>query len=187
MAHINLLPWREELREERKKEFLTLLIATGVISLLIMMLVHVFMASHISSQAERNRILESEIKLLDKKIAEIRQLKKLKSSLIARMAIIQELQANRAQVVHLFDEVVKILPKGVHLYEMARNGNQLTFSGFSDSNTNISKLMRNIDKSTWLSLPMLNEIKTEDKNGKRESDFTLNSSVLSLTHGARKF
>lgn len=187
MAHINLLPWRDELREERKNEFFAFLVGSGVVSLFIMIMVHVVMASRIDTQAERNHVLKVEIKLLDKKIAEIKQLKKLKAALIARMAIIQELQTNRAQVVHLFDDVVKVLPKGIHLYEVSRHGNQLTFSGFSDSNTNISKLMRNIDKSTWLSGPVLNEIKTEDKNGKRESEFTLNSSVLSLSHGVRKF
>ena len=186
MAHINLLLWREQLREERKKDFFVMLFGSGVMSVLIMLLVHLSMASRIDTQLEHNTLLTTEIKILGEKISKINQMKKLKAALIARMAIIQELQTNRPQVVHIFDDLVKVLPKGVHIFEIIRKGNIVTLSGFAESNTNISSLMRNINKSSWLERPILSEIKTEDKNGKRKSEFRLNSVVMSVTNALRK-
>lgn len=177
MARINLLPWREQRREELKKLFFAMLAGSVLCSAMIMIFVHIMFAGRIDSQLERNAILKSEIAVLDGKIKEIKALKKTKEALISRMAIIQELQGNRTQTVHVFDDFVKVLPKGVHLREITRNNNLITLQGIADSNTNISALMRNITNSLWLSQPVLSEIKTEDDNGKRKSEFRLNSSL----------
>ena len=177
MASINLLPWREQLREERRREFLTGLAGVAVVAALIWMFVHVLYGQWIDNQENRNNILKQEIASLDRQIAEIKDLKSLKESLMARMGIIQELQANRPRVVHLFDEFVKVPPKGVYFKTIQLQGNQLTMDGVAVSNTNISQLMRNINRSDYVTSPVLLQIKTEPLQGQQVSQFTLQSEV----------
>lgn len=175
MANINLLPWRETLREEQKKEFLMIFAGVIVLTGIVLILTHLFMMNRITYHQERNAYLQKEIVLLDAKIEEIKNLKRLKAALIARMGIIQELQLQRPRVVHLFDDMISILPKGIHFKKVVLRNSSIELQGISESNTSISKLMRNINDSRWLDRPILSEIKTKEVNGVQISEFHLRS------------
>lgn len=178
MPHINLLPWREELRRRRQKEF-GIRVAMAVVAMLgIVALVHMQYANKIAFQKERNEFLEQEIKKLDDKIAEIKALDEEKDRLIARMEIIQELQASRPEVVHLFDELVATLPEGVYYQKITQQARTLTLQGMAQSNARVSSLMRNLDDSDWLKSPSLIEIKADDK--KDTGQFRLNEFSLKV-------
>jgi len=173
MTQVNLLPWRELQREEGKKQFISLLVASLVAVLFIMIGAHFVMSSKIDHQISRNSFLKGEIKKLDRENIEIKEIKRQRAALIARMQIIQNLQTNRTQVVHIFEELINILPKGVHLVNVSSNGNVVTIQGRAESNTNVSKLMRSVGLSKWLEKPVLSEIKTDKVSNRHVSDFRL--------------
>jgi len=173
MPNINLLPWRDELREELKRQFFMVLVGAVAISILVLLLTHGIVGKKITHQTIRNQFLTQEINVLDKQIQEIKELKKKREALIARMNIIKQLQSNRPRVVHLFDELVTILPKGVHLSKVIRKGRVVTLLGKSESNTNVSDLMRSVERSKWLTDPSLNEIITNKLKGNYLSEFKL--------------
>lgn len=173
MTQINLLPWREKLREEKKRYFFVALGISVLGAIVIMIFTHIIIEHNIQSQQQRVELLNSEIKVLNQQIAEIKGLKKEKSALISRMKIIQALQANRPLVVHLFDEMVKILPRGVFLTKVVRKADEVTLVGQAESNTNVSDLMRNIEASKWLRTPQLSEIKKQSDSGEILSEFNL--------------
>ena len=159
MAEINLLPWRELKREHKKKEF-NLFLVIGMITAVLMVFLINFYANHlVEHQSLRNQLLENEIKRLEKKIKEIDGIKQLRQALIARMTIIQNLQATRALSPRLFDELIKIIPNGVYLTKFERKGDTITMLGYAESNSNISELMRNIERNQWIQNPDLTEIK----------------------------
>lgn len=176
MPHINLLPWREELRRRRQKEF-GIRVTMAVVAMLgIVALVHMQYSNKISFQKERNEFLQGEIKKLDEKIAEIKALDEEKERLIARMEIIQELQASRPEIVHLFDELVATLPEGVYYKKITQQERTLTLQGMAQSNARVSSLMRNLNDSDWLKSPSLIEIKADEKNSPQQfrlSEFSL--------------
>jgi type IV pilus assembly protein PilN len=120
---------------------------------------YLLLENKIDGQRQRNQILTDEIARYDRQIKEIQRLKKVKDALIARMNIIQQLQENRPMLVHFFDEIIKILPKGVHFTKITRQGDEVSLTGQSDSNTEVSQLMRNIESNYWLHQPRLEEIK----------------------------
>lgn len=173
MTEINLLPWREALREAQKKQFITAIASVGVCALIVVLLVHIYFSHKIDTQMNRNNLLTTEIKRYDSQIAEIAGLKKIKTALIARMNIIQDLQQNRPLIVHLFDELNRVLPQGVHFTKLSMNGAIILLDGVAESNSNVSMLMRNIETDRWLMLPTLNEIKVEDKNKRKIKMFRL--------------
>ena len=173
MTRINLLPWREKQREERQKQYLTLLALTAVAGALIVGLIHLQMNAKINYQNARNAYLQSEIKKLDSQIAEIRELQKVRKSLIERMEVIQDLQASRPSIVHLFTELVTTVPDGVYLQTMKQTNGLLNFTGEAESNARVSSYMRNLDASDWLTEPNLTVIQVEDKTVTRISSFTL--------------
>lgn len=150
MARINLLPWREERRKLRQQEFFILLGASAVAAILAVIVGMWFIGSQIDAQTERNDILSREIKALDGQIAEIEELDRQRDRLIARKQIIEQLQATRSQMVHLFDELVRTLPEGVQLNSIKQGGQTLTLEGFAQSNARVSAYMRNLDASAWL-------------------------------------
>ena len=178
MTQINLLPWREQLREERNRQYFFILGGGALASLLLMLVVHMTAAGFINHQLSRNTYLQREIVQLNQQIREIKDLKRQKVTLIARMQVIQELQANRSQVVHFFDEVVEMLPEGVFLTRIERVGDKINVEGIAESNTNVSKLMRNIDSSHWLAQPGLNEIKTDEVEGRNVNEFKLQMTLV---------
>lgn len=176
MTEINLLPWRELKRELDKKQFTTFLAGALVVAVAIVVILNYYMSTLISDQSQRNHRLTVEINRLDRQIGEIKKLKEVKEALISRMNIIQNLQATRPLTVHLFYEIVKILPDGIYINKLERKGNVVTIDGYSESNTYISILMRRIEKDKWLQSPRLGEIKKRKNQKKRAK----NSFVLSF-------
>lgn len=173
MTRINLLPWREERRQEQKKQFgvligLVILLAGAVVGL-----IHIQMASKIDYQLTRNRFMNNEIIKLDQQIAEIRDLKKVRRSLLGRMEVIQDLQISRPSIVHLFTEIVGTVPNGVYLRTLTQRGDNLEMYGEAESNARVSTYMRNLSDSLWLKDPSLTVIEVKDKKVNRISTFTL--------------
>ncbi|GMU43588.1 MAG: PilN domain-containing protein [Xanthomonadales bacterium] len=150
MARINLLPWREERRKQRQQEFYVLLGMSAVAGVIAVFIGLWFIGSQIDAQTERNNTLTNEIKALDAQIAEIEELDRQRDRLIARKEIIEQLQATRSQMVHLFDELVRTLPDGVQLDSIKQGGATLTLEGVAQSNARVSAYMRNLDASDWL-------------------------------------
>ncbi len=173
ITSINLLPWREELRQEQKKQFATMAVMTCVLAAAIVGLIHVQMQSKIDYQLSRNTFMTNEIKKLDDEIKEIRELKKVRRSLIERMEVIQDLQASRRSIVHLFSEIVSSVPNGVYLESLTQTGNNLLINGEAESNARVSTYMRNLSASEWLKDPNLTVIEIEDITVNRISTFTL--------------
>lgn len=158
MARINLLPWREQLREERKREFFVLLMGVVVIAVGIVFLVDRNFRSDIRYQQGRNDFLRREILVLDAHIAEINELKEQKEQISSRMEVIQDLQGSRPVIVRIFDELVKTLPAGVYFNSVKRTGERLEIEGIAESNNKVSELMRRIDDSQWFVNPSLQQI-----------------------------
>jgi len=173
MAQINLLPWREELRKQRRTEYLTLLGIFAVIALLVWGAVHWHFNERIDYQKSRNAFLQAEITKLDKKIKEIQELEKEKERLLARMKAIETLQTSRPIIVHIFDELVDSLPEGVYLKEISQTGSKIVIKGVAQSNARVSNYMRNVEKSDWLKNPTLDIIQTATEDGRRIANFTL--------------
>ncbi len=170
---INLLPWREELRQEQKKQFG---IVTGLMMFLaaaIVGLIHLQMVTKIDYQLSRNSFMSSEISKLDEEIVEISELRKVRRSLVERMEVIQDLQRSRPSIVHLFTEIVKTVPNGVYLESLTQTGDNLLMNGQAESNARVSTYMRNLDASDWLKAPNLRVIEIEDIKVNRISTFTL--------------
>ncbi len=173
MAQINLLPWRETLRKEKQKEYIAITAFFAALTAVVIGFVHIHMNGAIEYQKRRNQYLENEIKILDGKIKEIEKLESTKKALIDRMNVIQNLQATRPQVVHLFDELVRTLPNGVYLTGVKQSQGKLDISGKAESNARVSAYMRNIDASQWLAASRLNVIETQKTGFGRVSDFKL--------------
>jgi len=173
MAHINLLPWREERRKQKQQQFAVVGGGAAVVGALLVLLAHMQMEGQIENQNQRNKFIDTEIAALDKKIAKIKELEKTKTALLARMDIIQQLQHSRPQSVHLMDQLVYTLPDGLYLSSISQAGKSLTLKGVAQSNARVSAYMRNIDGSEWMTQPKLDVIKTQDKNSKRSAEFTL--------------
>ena len=172
MAHINLLPWREELRKEQTRQFVTLLVISIILTLSIVALIHVNVSRLISHQENRNKILDQEIVRLDTELLKIKDLEETKEKLLSRMEIIQSLQQKRPQIVHLFDELVRTIPEGLHINEIKQRGDTVTITGIAESNGRVSAYMRNIDASEWMTSPKLKVIQSKRKDG-RGSEFVL--------------
>ena len=170
---INLLPWREELRQEQKKQFGILTALMMLLAVAIIGLVHIQFVTKIDYQISRNKFMSSEISKLDKEIAEISELRKVRRSLVERMEVIQDLQRSRPSIVHLFTEIVKTVPIGVFLETLSQTGNNLLMNGQAESNARVSTYMRNLDASDWLKAPNLTVIEIEDIKVNRISNFTL--------------
>ena len=175
MTRINLLPWRELLRKEREREFYTIAIGAAFFMGLVIFYIHFHVAGMIETQNGRNLFLDQEIKKVESQIKDIKQLETEKSQLLARMKVIEELQSQRPQMVHLFDEVVKALPDGVYLTSIKQGGTSVEIEGVAQSNARVSAFMRNIDASHWLAEPKLNVIEAmSGKDGQKGSKFILN-------------
>lgn len=159
MARINLLPWREQLREERRKQFLVILGGIFVLSRGAVFLGDQYLSGEIARQEARNAFIQQNIAQLDVRIKEISELKTRRQQLLARMKIIQDLQGNRPVIGHVFDQLVRTLPDGVYFRELKMQGDTLSISGEAESNNRVSNLMRNLDASDWFASPTLIEVK----------------------------
>lgn len=174
MTRINLLPWRDLRRKEREREFYSIAAGAVIFMLLVILYIHFHMVGVIETQNGRNAFLEGEIKKVEGKIKEIKNLEEEKNKLLARMRVIEALQLQRPQMVHVFDELVQALPDGVYLTSFKQNGTAITLEGIAQSNARVSAFMRNIDASHWLTEPKLNVIQaTDDKGGQKGNKFIL--------------
>jgi type IV pilus assembly protein PilN len=170
MPRINLLPWREAERKRKRQEFILSVGAAVATAALVVLLGRWQMSAAIEHQNERNQIISEEIAVLDEQIQEILGLERQKERLLARMEIIETLQRSRPEIVHVFDEVVRILPEGVYLTYLRQNGTRFEIRGVAQSSTRVSAFMRNIDASEWLADPSLQIVQRTGAGG---SEFTL--------------
>ena len=173
MARINLLPWRAERRKARQKEFMGMLGLAAVAGVLASILIVMFYSARISNQEGRNQYLRGEITKVDAQIKEIEELDKKKAKLLARKEVIEEQQANRSQMVHLFDSLVRTIPDGVTLTTIKQEGDVLTLGGRSQSNARVSTYMRNLEGSGWMTNPDLNVIEAKAGNPGLPYEFNL--------------
>jgi type IV pilus assembly protein PilN len=178
MTRINLLPWREAQRKERKREFVSILGGAAFLMLAIIGYVHFHVSGMIDYQKSRNSFLEKEIAEVDKKIKEIKDLEAQKKQLLNRMNVIQELQTRRPMVVHMMDQLARSIPDGVYLTKIGQKNQNLTLEGMAQSNARVSAFMRNLDSSNWFSNPKLNVIQVAQQDNTRASKFTLNVKQL---------
>lgn len=174
MTEINLLPWREQKREQEKKLFTSMLLTSVIIAVVIVFLINSYANHLIALQTERNQMIQVEITRLDDQLIEIKGLKKVKEGLISRMSVVQNLQSTRTLMVHLFDELIKVSPSGIYVTKLERKNDKVTLWGYAESNTNISILMTNIEHDDWVQSPVLTEIKKmEDKKQPANNEFKL--------------
>lgn len=159
MARINLLPWREQLREERKQRFLVTLAGVLIVAGGVVLLADQYLNAAITQQNARNEFIRNEISALDSRIKEISELKTRRQQLVERMKIIQDLQGNRPIAARIFDQLVRTLPDGVHFTDVKMIGQSVSIEGAAESNNLVSSLMRNQDASDWLAAPNLTEVK----------------------------
>ena len=173
MAKINLVPWREERNKRRQRDMLSMLAATVAVTLVLGVLWHMFHQYRIDMQVQRNQFLRNEIKIVDKKIKEIKKLDELREKLTVRMDLIRSLQTSRPESVHLMDENVFIMPEGVRDVSLTQTGSRVELKGVAQSNAQISALMNNIEKSVWLRQPALQQINRDRKKKEGLSEFSL--------------
>jgi len=173
MIRINLLPHREQKRQARQRQFISLAIGLAILGLAVVGLGHVVIAARIDNQNSRNTLLKGEIAKLDDQIKEIDRLRDQTQALLARKQVVETLQANRTEAVHLLDQLVRQLPDGLYLKSVRQNGTRVTLTGYAQSNARVSTLMRNIEGSPWLGSPELVEIKSIAVDRQKVNEFTL--------------
>ena len=173
MTKINLLPWREERRQELKRQFFVILFGVALIGAGCVYLVEMAVQTQIESQRNRNNFIVGETKKLDAKIKEIEELKKKRERLVERMNVIQDLQGNRPEIVHVFDQLAKTVPDGVFYKSIKVAGDTFNINGLAEANNRVSNLMRNLNASPLFSEPSLSTVKTVERNGEDWSEFAL--------------
>ena len=185
MANINLLPWREERRQELKQAFLVVLGIVAAVAFALVVLADMAVSNAIDNQNARNQYLTKQINELELQVKEIRELEKKKQELLDRMKVIQELQGNRPIIVRIFDEMVRSLPDGVFYNQLAREKDSIALKGMAESNNRISSLMRKVDKSEWFDDPNLTSVTARPEFGEQASEFSMsfNISTPSIEEG----
>lgn len=177
MIRINLLPHRELRRKQQQQNFFIALGMVAAVGVAVWFVVHTYLNGQFEEQQERNKFLAEEIAKLDKQIAEISKVKEQTAALLARAKVVETLQATRAEVVHLMDQLVRQLPDGVYLKAVKQNGQKVTITGFTQSQARVSTLMRNLDSSPSLENPALIEIKAVQQGNQRINEFTMNIDI----------
>lgn len=177
MIRINLLPHREQRRKQRRQQFFTLAGAMLLVGAGIGLAVHLIITGYIDSQENRNNIFKAEIAKLDQDIAEIKRLQEQIDALLARKRVIESLQSYRAETVHVFNDLARLMPEGVALKSLKQTGLKIELRGVAQSNARVSTLMRNLDSSPYLESPQLVEIKSASVDNRRVGDFVLNVSI----------
>lgn len=184
MANINLLPWREEAREQLKKEYLTQLVGVAILGV-VLVFGWIFIANNqLETQQERNTYIQKNIDEMDKKVAEINELKKKKAQMIARMRVIQDLQGTRSEIVKAFDELARTIPQGVFFTSLDSKGTNVRLAGYAESNNRISSLMRSLDESYKYADSNLTKVQQNDRLGEQGSQFDLQVKVPAKSGGA---
>ena len=186
VVRINLLPHREQKRIARQRQFISLAISLAILGLALVGLVHGYLATRIDNQNSRNALLKGEIAKLDEQIKEIDKLRDQIQQVLARKQVVETLQSNRSEAVHLLDQLVRQLPDGIYLKSVKQNGTKVTVQGYAQTNARVSTLMRNIEASPWIEKPELVEIKLVAQPGAnvakgaevpKINEFTLNFQV----------
>jgi type IV pilus assembly protein PilN len=180
MIRINLLPHRVEKQRARQVQFAAFSLISVILGGLLVGFVHVAISAQISYQERRNEYLKQETAILNKQIAEIKKLREQTQSLLARKNVVENLQSTRSDVVHLLDQMLRILPDGVYLKTLKQTGDKINLVGYAQSNARISTLMRAAEDSPWLESPALVEIHATSANGVRVSEFTLTFSITKV-------
>jgi type IV pilus assembly protein PilN len=180
MPRINLLPWREQERKVRRREFSIAAGAAVVAALVFALGGKLVYSSWIDAQNQKNSLLKKEIVKLDAEIADIQDLEDRKQRLVARMEIIEKLQRKRPEIVHQFDELVRTVPDGVYLTTLKQTGNKLEIKGVAQSSTRVSSFMRNIDSSTWMDNPELQVVETAKDSPTGGSSFTVFANTVGV-------
>ena len=187
MIRINLLPHREIRRKQQQQQFFVLLGGVAVIGAAVWFFVHTYLSEQYEEQQSRNKYLAEETAKLDKQIEEIKKLKEQTAALLARKKVVETLQDNRAEVVHLLDQLVRQLPDGVYLKGIKQTGNKVTITGYTQSQARVSTLMRNLESSRYLENPGLVEIKAVQLVNQRLNEFTMNINITrAITEEATK-
>jgi len=174
MIRVNLLPHRAEKRKARQVQFIILSAISLVLGVVIVGFVHAAISTQISYQERRNAYLKQEISELDKQIEEIRKLREQTQALLSRKTVVENLQSTRSDVVHLLDQMLRILPDGVYLKSLKQSNYQINLVGYAQSSARVSTLMRSIEDSPWLDTPTLVQVQAQTVAGKRLSEFQLN-------------
>lgn len=172
-TRINLLPWREMRRKEQDRQLLTIAVGAWILMGVVIFYAHVHVSALIENQHKRNEFLEKEIAKVEQEIKEIAELKKQRADLIARMNVIYQLQGDRTQVVHLFDELARKLPDGIYFTSLKHSGSSIELQGVAQSNARVSALMRNLASSDWFAEPELEVITVSAKGNDRVSNFSM--------------
>src|ERR1700674_5123797 len=180
MPRINLLPWREQERKIRRREFVVAAGGAVFAAAIFVLGGKLLYSSWTDAQNEKNTLLKKEIVKLDAQIADIQDLENRRQRLLARMEIIERLQRKRPEIVHLFDELVKTVPEGVYLTQLKENGNKLEIRGVAQSSTRVSTFMRNIDASTWMDNPQLQVVEAAKDSPTGGSSFTLSADTVGV-------
>ncbi len=170
---INLLDWRAERRELRKRQFFQMLALGGLVGVIVAGSLYFHASGAVEHQRARNQYLTQQVAEIDQKIKEIEGLERTRDNLLARMRVIESLQSSRSASVHFFDEVVNTLPEGVSLTLLRQKGTQVTIEGVADSNGRVSAYMKNLDASEWFDDPRLVVIRATEAGRGRASEFTL--------------
>ena len=174
MIRVNLLPHRAEKRKARQLQFIVFGVISLILGVVLVSFVHVAISTQISYQERRNTFLKQNIAILDKQIAEIKKLREQTQALLARKTVVENLQSTRSDVVHLLDQMLRILPDGVYLKSLKQTGYKIAIVGYAQSSARVSTLMRSIEDSPWLDTPVLIEVHATTVGGERLSEFSLN-------------
>lgn len=177
MIRINLLPHREIKRKERRQQFYVVSGLMIVLGLAIAFAVHTVIGGFIERQDRKNQVFKTEIAKLDTEIAEIKRLREQIDALLARKRVIESLQSDRAQTVHVLNEMARQMPEGIYLKSIKQTARLITLVGYAQSNARVSHLMRALDESPYLTQPQLVEIKAATVDGRRVGEFTLNITI----------
>lgn len=178
MIRINLLPYREAIRRERRRQFYVISALMVALGAAVGLVGHLMITAQIDSQEARNRLLQTEIAALDKEIAEIARLRAQIDALISRKQVIETLQGNRVQPVYMFNDLVTQVPEGVFVRTLRQSGERITLNGHAQSNARVSHLMRSLEASPTMADPILIEVKSISDQGRRLSDFTLSVGLM---------
>ena len=173
MAKINLLPWREAYRKEKKDQFVAILIAVLLAACVVAYLWMSSVESAIENQNSRNRLLETNIAELQKQVDEIKELKRIRDDLLMRIKVIQDLEGTRPMIVRFFDEFVRAVPDGVYLSLLSRTGETISIEGIAESTNRVSSFMRNLEQSDWFTSPNLTSVVADPNSGEQASAFKL--------------
>lgn len=173
MITVNLLPWREAQRQQKRAQFIRVLVGVAVLSALMVYAAQHFLSIELENQQARNQFIQERISRLDEQIREIETLRTERAELIDRMQVIQQLQGDRPIIVHVFDEIAGVTPDEVYFTSLTSTGTQIRLVGFSRTTGQISQLLRNFENSEWFDNPILGSVSTQGSGSQTRNRFEI--------------